>query len=101
MASDVMQLFWQLAELDEQTRVSAASTLIVHLVSAQKEQPGLNGELEYCLTRLVKGLASSRLAARQGFAMALIEVLSNIEAVNCFTTPKVSSVSCRCLANLS
>lgn len=33
-------------------------------------------ELEYSVTRLVKGLASSRKGARQGFATVLTEVLS-------------------------
>ena len=33
-------------------------------------------ELEYSVTRLVKGLASSRKGARQGFATMLTEVLS-------------------------
>lgn len=33
-------------------------------------------ELEYSVTRLVKGLASSRKGARQGFATVLTEALS-------------------------
>lgn len=84
MASHVMQVFWDLAELEEPKRVSAAATLITHLANAQVAEPGLNGELEYCLGRLVKGLASSRLAARQGFSMALTELLTVIPVVRIY-----------------
>lgn len=82
MASHVMQVFWDLAELEGPKRIAAATTLISHLTGAQAAEPGLNGELEYCLNRLVKGLGSSRLAARQGFSMALTELLAVIPAVS-------------------
>lgn len=38
-------------------------------------------ELKYCVTRLVKGLASSRKGARQGFATVLTEVLSEFDCL--------------------
>ena len=39
-------------------------------------------ELEYSVTRLVKGLASSRKGARQGFATVLTEVLSEFGSLS-------------------
>ena len=39
-------------------------------------------ELEYSVTRLVKGLASSRKGARQGFATVLTEVLSEFASLS-------------------
>ena len=38
-------------------------------------------ELKYSVTRLVKGLASSRKGARQGFAMVLTEILSEFDCL--------------------
>ena len=81
MASEVMNLFWDLAALDDAARITAATKLIRHLAVVQTEQPGMNAELTYCVERLAKGLASARLAARQGFSMALIEVLANFSVV--------------------
>lgn len=42
----------------------------------EAEEDSSCDELEYSVTRLVKGLASSRKGARQGFATVLTEVLS-------------------------
>ena len=38
-------------------------------------------DLSYTLNRLVKGLASSRKAAREGFAMALTEIILMFDAI--------------------
>ena len=34
----------------------------------------ISKEMEYCLTRLIRGLASSKSRARLGFSLALIKV---------------------------
>ena len=81
MASSILEVFWDLAVLDPAVRMAAAAKLVRHLVSMQESQPGLNEELAYCVKRLVKGLSSSRLAARQGFSVALIEVLISLPVV--------------------
>jgi hypothetical protein len=83
MSANVLALFWQLAELDETIRIKAAADLVRHLVAGQAAQPGLNEDFSYCLTRLVKGLASARLAARQGFGTALLELLVSFKFVTC------------------
>ncbi|KAK0556010.1 DNA-directed DNA polymerase [Tilletia horrida] len=118
-AGTVLTLFWKLAEVDPNERLSASSALIDILSSQQQgfvpptthiQHPpedntfphfynGVNPtacsdqsearadriidhtctpDLSYSLRRLIRGLASPRLGARQGFAVALTELLSSI-----------------------
>ena len=94
-----MQLFWDLAALKPELQVSAAQSLLHVLEAAQARtlthpsttdalQEGgphpltgavhrprdFSDELDYAVTRLVRGLASSRDGARKGFSLALTEV---------------------------
>lgn len=46
-----------------------------------QEKGTLSDELTYCLRRLVRGLASSRQGARQGFALVLTELMRAFEEV--------------------
>ncbi|EOD16648.1 hypothetical protein EMIHUDRAFT_244839 [Emiliania huxleyi CCMP1516] len=89
MAATVLSYFWELASLDVDRRVKAASSLIAALNTAQSEfaatsaaggQP-LCPDLEYAVRRLVRGLASPRDGARQGFGAALIELCAALEIV--------------------
>ncbi len=89
MSSEIMDIFWDLASLDDATRIAAAAKLIRHLVASPYENMEVDGEdrkmseeVRYSVERLVKGLASPRLAARQGFSATLIELLANIEIVS-------------------
>lgn len=78
MTSVNLQFFWDLAKPEAELRQEAASTLIQYLQEVQTKQSDaeeLSDDLEYTLKRLVKGLCSSRAAARQGFALALTEIL--------------------------
>lgn len=43
--------------------------------------PRLQEELQYCLERLVRGLGSNRKGARQGFSIALTELLATFPQV--------------------
>jgi hypothetical protein len=74
--------FWSLSSEDKDTRIQAASSLLEYLVAKQQqEDSGLNGKakhqpsthLTYTVNRLLKGLRG-RDSAREGFAIALIEV---------------------------
>ncbi|CAI5740790.1 unnamed protein product [Peronospora destructor] len=65
--SDFLKLFWTLAESDCNVRTQAAMQLLAHLKHSTKQDT----EVQYTLKRLVRGLASSRDAARQGFSTAL------------------------------
>ncbi|OQS03010.1 hypothetical protein THRCLA_04679 [Thraustotheca clavata] len=68
--SSFLKVFWDLAELNVSTRTSAVESIVAHLRAANNSD-----ELEYTLKRLIRGLASSRDAARQGFSTALTAVL--------------------------
>uniref|UniRef100_A0A9J2P0T1 DNA polymerase V n=1 Tax=Ascaris lumbricoides TaxID=6252 RepID=A0A9J2P0T1_ASCLU len=65
-SEDVLASFYDLADLDENKRFNA----IISILDACKS----NGE--YCIERLIGGLASSRAAARLGYATALTHALS-------------------------
>jgi hypothetical protein len=54
---------------------------------------GVGTELEYTIRRLVRGLASSRQGARQGFSLALTEVLSEFPEVDIETVMKTMEES--------
>jgi DNA polymerase phi len=90
--STTLPLYWDLASLDPQTRTTAARTLISTLASFQAsfEENGAKTDVteteedtldvacapdvSYALKRLIRGLPSSREAARQGYSLALTEV---------------------------
>jgi len=73
VATPILETFWALADISSAKRIQAAKELIISL-RAVGEQSLESQEMSYCLKRLVRGLASSREGARQGFAMALTEV---------------------------
>ncbi|XP_028411187.1 rDNA transcriptional regulator pol5-like [Dendronephthya gigantea] len=81
--------FWDLASTNEKIRIDAGVTLIQYLRSPKNEQAIENDstteerldDLSYTLKRLIKGLASSRKAARQGFAMALTEIVLMFDTI--------------------
>ncbi|EDQ88378.1 uncharacterized protein MONBRDRAFT_9230 [Monosiga brevicollis MX1] len=90
---ELMSCFWDLADLAVSTRLNAAARLLAILVDSQKglaaasdgpdaqtaddetesifAGPAISEDLRYSLKRLIRGLASSRKGARQGFAAAL------------------------------
>ncbi|KAJ2956399.1 hypothetical protein NQZ79_g7736 [Umbelopsis isabellina] len=91
--STTLPLYWDLASLDPETRTTAARTLISTLASFQTtfEETGAKADttendedslevncapdVSYALKRLIRGLPSSREAARQGYSLALTELL--------------------------
>ncbi|XP_046864871.1 rDNA transcriptional regulator pol5-like isoform X2 [Xenia sp. Carnegie-2017] len=85
----LLSFFWDLASTNETTRVDTAINLINHLQSCDRAfekneeiEDSKSDDLKYTLNRLVKGLASSRKAARQGFAMALIEIVLLFDSIS-------------------
>lgn len=101
MSAQVLSFFWELAALNLDRRVKAAASLITALRTAQAAYEAGSGgalspDLVYAVRRLVRGLASPRDGARQGFGAALIEVLGAFDEV----TPEevleqVTSPQCR------
>lgn len=87
-----LQCFWDLAAVDEEVRSKAVASLI-HFIGQEKDTGDDSASesessepvdpkaarLAYSLKRLVGGLASSRDAARQGFAVALTTLLKTFK----------------------
>ncbi|RYH08474.1 hypothetical protein EON65_40865 [archaeon] len=74
--SEFKQFYYDLASLEKDVRLKAANGLLAYLqekVSANE----LDEYHNYTVERLIKGLASSRDAARQGFSVVLCEVLKS------------------------
>lgn len=96
MSAQVLSFFWELAALDVDRRVKAAAALIGALSAAQADHAGdgLCPDLQYAVRRLVRGLASPRDGARQGFGAALIELLNAFDEV----TPEEILEQVRCPA---
>ena len=85
-------LFWDLASEDQSKRLAAATSIVAHVDACEKaEVAGSNtkaSDTEYTLKRLVRGLSSSREAARQGFATCLCEIIKfpSISVAEALTT---------------
>lgn len=70
------QLFWDLAEPELAKRKKAAVGIVRTLNRKNIDQAT---EIEYALTRLVRGTTSNRLCSRQGFSLALTELLKGVD----------------------
>ncbi|KAL0096977.1 DNA polymerase phi-domain-containing protein [Phycomyces blakesleeanus] len=104
MATTTLQLYWDLASFDPTVRQTAAQSLILALTEFQQaHQKSLDdststpttsladteekldlvcaSDVSYAVRRLLRGLPSSRQGARQGFSLALTELLSTIDLV--------------------
>ena len=91
----LMEAFWSLSSEDDALRRRAAAALVRFIQRAQaefEEQSATSGladatadtacnDLAYAAKRLVRGLASSRAASRQGYALALTELLQTFPAL--------------------
>lgn len=81
MSAEIMSLFGPLSNPHIDQRISAASSIVSHLIPPPSiDAPlGLDPEdpdFQYTLKRLIRGLASPTVGARLGFAVALTEVSS-------------------------
>ncbi|CAO1618292.1 unnamed protein product [Parajaminaea phylloscopi] len=109
-SSSSLSLFWELASPSEDKRIQSSSNLVSSLVAQQSAivattsretldgddgdaneaalaaleehlDKSLAADVSYSLRRLVRGLASPREQSRIGFAVALTELLSKLQAV--------------------
>ncbi|KAK7087144.1 hypothetical protein V1264_021231 [Littorina saxatilis] len=72
----LLDLFWKLAEGNDNERVKAAESLVNRLAENKKQDAeGHASQEKYCLQRLVRGMASSRKFARVGYAVTLTKLL--------------------------
>ena len=90
-----LQLFWQLADDNETKRNAAQNTLLATLTAEQAQHVAslpspppaasspdvLHPNLRYALKRLLRGVCSSRAAARTGFAACLTRLLQSFPAL--------------------
>lgn len=91
VATPFLESFHRLTNVNQAIRIEALHALLNHLTTAQSSaeeasaklgtlltDPSLRiccADLTYAVNRLTRGLSSNRAAARQGFALALTEVL--------------------------
>ncbi|KAJ1953055.1 DNA-directed DNA polymerase [Linderina pennispora] len=94
--STTLNFYWDLASLDESKRVAAAAQLITSLCEFQAAMPASTevaateedlgricaSDVVYAIKRLIKGLASPRDGARQGFSLALTELLARVPCIS-------------------
>ncbi|KAL7751830.1 DNA-directed DNA polymerase [Sorochytrium milnesiophthora] len=102
----ILEFFWDLASVEEDVRLKASTALLAALASFQasfeeehavqiaeavaEEDQSTLGFLEkavhkdvlYTVKRLVKGLQSGRLAARQGFSVTLTELIRLVPVIS-------------------
>ena len=92
-ANSTLSFYWDLALNDPQLRAQACSKLIQNLQEFQSKFPPITNELttldmvknecapdiSYALKRLIRGLSSSRDGAREGFSLALVELLRMLD----------------------
>ncbi|KAJ3284320.1 DNA-directed DNA polymerase [Rhizoclosmatium sp. JEL0117] len=96
--SGTLQLYWDLASLDASVRLTAAAKLSATLKEIYKPSDksveqvtkdtldaAYSGEIAYALKRLIRGLSSSRDGARQGFTLALAELLGLLKEDHAFS----------------
>ncbi|KAJ2470176.1 DNA-directed DNA polymerase, partial [Coemansia sp. RSA 2320] len=97
--TSTLDFYWDLASLDSEKRLEAATGLISALCKFQSERAAGGSSTEqalseedldricasdvsYAVKRLVKGLASPRDGARQGYSMALSELLARVDCIS-------------------
>jgi DNA polymerase phi len=104
--ASTLTFYWSLASVDASVRITAAHDLIKTLVKLQEDHDETlsqenkimwEGEMpqnlekrcppdvSYAIKRLIRGLPSSRDGARQGFSLALTQLLSSLNFINAKT----------------
>ncbi|GAA5816212.1 hypothetical protein MFLAVUS_009738 [Mucor flavus] len=99
MATTTLQLYWDLASFEPSVRQTAAHSLIKTLADFQKNHEETleskdiadteekldllcASDVSYAVRRLLRGLPSSRQGARQGFSLALTELLAVVDLIS-------------------
>ena len=75
----LVEIYEDLANVDENIRLKAAYALLTNFVSGEK---ATGAQLNEILRRLIRGLCSGRKAARLGFSIALTELLTELLGPN-------------------
>lgn len=93
--TSILPLFPLLSSHDAPTRLDASLSLLTTLpLAAGADIPSDDADTPYAIKRLVNGLASSNEASRQGFAVALTELIVRLPTERAHTVlPLVLSTS--------
>lgn len=76
----ILDNFYKLVHSQPNVRLTAASSTYKILTGLKKKHlESFNEHLNYCIERLVTGLASSRALARRGYGTLLLELLNNYQ----------------------
>ncbi|KAL6466186.1 hypothetical protein MHYP_G00263190 [Metynnis hypsauchen] len=78
---ELLDLFWEIAKPERETRLQAAEKLVEQL-----KKSGEADELKYAVNRLVSGLSHAREQARTGYSATLAQVLSVFEEISLQST---------------
>lgn len=73
--TQLVEIYENLANIDEKIRFTAAHTLLTRFISVDNAS---GDQLNEILRRLIRGLCSGRKAARLGFSIALTECLTEL-----------------------
>lgn len=94
----VLDNFYKLVHTDQTVRLRASLSTYKILTAMKKNKPNaFNEHLNYCIERLVTGLASSRALARRGYATLLLEILKNHQV----STERLLSIAQQKFGNIS
>jgi DNA polymerase phi len=94
-----LSLYWGLASLESKERIESSNKLISSLetidspILTTEDLENVTPNLSYALKRLIKGLSSSRKAARQGFSLALSQVRFDVFFVDLLNSLKILATS--------
>lgn len=87
--TDLVEIYEDLANVDEKIRFKAAHTLLSKCISTDSAS---GEQLNEILRRLIRGLCSGRKAARLGFSVALTESLTALYGPKAKNVPGLQSI---------
>lgn len=94
----ILDNFYKLVHNEEHVRLRAATSTFKILSSFAKNKTlNFNDNLNYCIERLVAGLASSRACARKGYSVLLMEILDSYSV----STERLMSIAEHKFGNLN
>lgn len=94
----ILDNFYKLVHSQPDVRLTAAASTYKILDAMKKNKSdSFNEHLNYCVDRLVSGLASSRALARQGYGTLLLELLNNYQ----ISTERLLSIAQQKFGNIS
>ncbi|KAK4692559.1 DNA polymerase phi, partial [Lecanoromycetidae sp. Uapishka_2] len=87
--TQLIEIYEDLANVDEKVRFKAAHTLLSKIISADAASGEQQNEV---LRRLIRGLCSGRKAARLGFSIALTESLAELYGPDAKSLPGLQTI---------